>query len=57
MYIPNEASKSKVKYIPNKPSQNYFDTVQLSYLIDEFAHKMGNETVVKFLEGKLKELK
>lgn len=57
MYIPNEASKNKVKYISNKPSQDYFDTVQLDYLIDEFAHKKGNKEVIEYLKAKLKELK
>jgi hypothetical protein len=57
MYIPNEANKNKVTYISNKPSKDYFDTVQLDYLIDEFAHKKGNETVIAYLKSKLKELK
>lgn len=57
MYIPNEASKSKVKYIPNKPSQDYFDTVQLSYLIDEYVHKRGSQEVIEYLKSKIKELK
>ena len=57
MYIENQASKNKITYISNKPSQDYFDTVQLDYLIDEFAHKKGNETVIAYLKSKLKELK
>lgn len=57
MYIENQASKNRITYISNKPSQDYFDTVQLDYLIDEFAHKKGNETVIEYLKSKIKELK
>lgn len=57
MYIENQASKNKITYISNKPSQDYFDTVQLDYLIDEFAHKKGNKEVIAYLKSKLKELK
>lgn len=57
MYIENQASKSKVTYISNKPNKDYFDTVQLDYLIDEFVHKKGNETVIEYLKSKIKELK
>lgn len=57
MYIENQASKNKITYISNKPRQDYFDTVQLDYLIDEFAHKKGNETVIEYLKSKIKELK
>lgn len=57
MYIENQASKNKITYINNKPSQDYFDTVQLDYLIDEFAYKKGNETVIEYLKSKIKELK
>lgn len=55
MYISN--GRDNITYISNKPSQDYFDTVQLDYLIDEFAHKKGNETVIAYLKSKLKELK
>lgn len=55
MYISN--GRDKITYISNKPSQDYFDTVQLDYLIDEFVHKKGNETVIAYLKSKLKELK
>lgn len=57
MYIPNEASKSKIQYIENKPPKDYFDTIQLDCLIDEFAHKKGNKEVIEFLKNKIKELK
>lgn len=57
MYIENQASKNKITYISNKPSQDYFDTVQLDYLIDEFAHKKGDKEVIEYLKSKIKELK
>ena len=57
MYIENQASKNKITYISNKPSQDYFNTVQLDYLIDEFAHKKGEEEVIAYLKSKIKELK
>lgn len=57
MYIPNEASKNKVKYISNKPPKDYFDIVQLDCLIDEYEHKRGTEEVIKYLKSKIKELK
>lgn len=57
MYIQNEASKSKITYIDNKPAKDYFDTIQLDCLIDEFAHKKGNKEVIEFLKNKIKELK
>lgn len=57
MYIPNEASKSKVTVISNKPPKDYFDTVQLSCLIDEYAHKRGDKEVIEYLKSKIKELK
>lgn len=59
MYIENQASKNKITYISNKPlpSQDYFDTVQLDYLIDEFAHKRGDKEVIEYLKSKIKELK
>lgn len=57
MYIPNEASKNKVRYISNKPPKDYFDIVQLDALIDEFAHKKSNEEVIAYLKSKIKELK
>lgn len=57
MYIQNEASKNKIQYISNKPSKDYFDTVQLDYLIDDFAHKKGTEEVINYLKSKIKELK
>lgn len=57
MYIPNEASKNKIQYIDNKPAKDYFDTVQLDSLIDEYEHKRGKEEVIKYLKSKLKELK
>ena len=57
MYIPNEASKNKVTYISNKVPDDYFDTVQLDYLIDEFEHKKGKEEVIAYLKSKIKELK
>lgn len=57
MYISN--GRDNITYISNKPlpSQDYFNTVQLDYLIDEFAHKKGNETVIEYLKSKIKELK
>lgn len=57
MYIPNEASKNKVKYISNKPPKDYFDIAQLDCLIDEYEHKRGTEEVIKYLKSKIKELK
>lgn len=57
MYIPNEASKNKITYISNKPPKDYFDTVQLDGLIDEYEHKRGKEEVIKYLKSKIKELK
>ena len=57
MYIPNEASTNKITYISNKPPKDYFDTVQLDCLIDEFAHKKGNKEVIEYLKSKIKELK
>lgn len=57
MYIENQASKNKITYINNKPSQDYFDTVQLDCLIDEFVHKKGNKEVIEYLKSKIKELK
>lgn len=57
MYIQNEASKNKIQYISNKPPKDYFDTVQLDGLIDEFAHKKGKEEVIEYLKNKIKELK
>ncbi len=57
MYIENQASKNKITYISNKPSQDYFDTVQLSYLIDEYVHKRGSQEVIEYLKSKIKELK
>jgi len=57
MYIENQASKNKITYINNKPSQDYFDTVQLSYLIDEYVHKRGSQEVIEYLKSKIKELK
>lgn len=57
MYISN--GRDNITYISNKPlpSQDYFDTVQLDYLIDEFAHKKGEEEVIAYLKSKIKELK
>lgn len=54
MYISN--GRDKITYISNKPlpAKDYFDTVQLDYLIDEFAHKKGEEEVIEFLKSKLK---
>lgn len=52
MYISN--GRDKITYISNKPSQDYFDTVQLDYLIDEFAHKRGDKEVIEYLKAKLK---
>lgn len=54
MYISN--GKDKITYISNKPlpAKDYFDTVQLDYLIDEFAHKKGDEEVIEYLKAKLK---
>lgn len=52
MYISN--GRNKVTYISNRPKKDYFDTVQLDYLIDEFAHKKGNEEVIEYLKAKLK---
>lgn len=52
MYISN--GRDNITYISNKPSQDYFDTVQLDYLIDEFAHKKGNKEVIEYLKAKLK---
>lgn len=57
MYIENQASKNKITYISNKPSQDYFDTMQLSYLIDEYVHKRGSQEVIEYLKSKIKELK
>lgn len=57
MYIENQASKSKVTYISNKPNKDYFDTVQLDYLIDEYASKRSNKEVIEYLKSKIKELK
>lgn len=57
MYIPNEASKSKIQYIDNKPPKDYFNVVQLDALIDEYAHKKGKEEVIAYLKSKIKELK
>lgn len=57
MYIENQASKNKVTYISNKVPDDYFNTTQLDYLIDEFEQKRGKEEVIKFLKEKLKELK
>lgn len=57
MYISN--GRDNITYIPNKPlpAKDYFDTVQLDYLIDEFAHKKGNKEVIEYLKSKIKELK
>lgn len=55
MYISN--GRDKITYISNKPSQDYFDTVQLSYLIDEYVHKRGSQEVIEYLKSKIKELK
>lgn len=55
MYISN--GRNKVTYISNRPKKDYFDTVQLDYLIDEFAHKKGNKEVIEYLKSKIKELK
>lgn len=55
MYISN--GRDKITYISNKPSQDYFDTVQLDYLIDEFVHKRGSQEVIEYLKSKIKELK
>ena len=57
MYISN--GKDKITYISNKPrqGQDYFDTVQLDYLLDEFAHKRGSQEVIEYLKSKLKEMK
>ena len=54
MYISN--GRDKITYISNKPlpSQDYFDTVQLDYLIDEFVHKRGDKEVIEYLKAKLK---
>lgn len=52
MYISN--GRDKITYISNKPSQDYFDTVQLDYLIDEFAYKRGDKEVIEYLKAKLK---
>lgn len=57
MYIPNEANKNKITYISNKPSKDYFDTVRLDCLIDEYESKRGTEEVIKYLKSKIKELK
>lgn len=57
MYIPNEASKNKVTFISNKLSQDYFDTVQLDCLIDEFVHKKGDKEVIEYLKSKIREMK
>lgn len=57
MYISN--GRDNITYISNKPllAKDYFDTVQLDYLIDEFAHKRGSQEVIEYLKSKLKELK
>ena len=55
MYISN--GRDNITYISNKPSQDYFDTVQLDCLIDEFVHKKGDKEVIAYLKSKIKELK
>lgn len=57
MYISN--GRDKITYISNKPlpSQDYFDTVQLDCLIDEYVHKRGSQEVIEYLKAKIKELK
>ena len=58
MYIPNEASNNKITFISNKPpTRDYFNTIQLDYLIDDFVNEKGNEEVIAYLKNKIKELK
>lgn len=54
MYIPNEASKNKVKYISNKPPKDYYNTCNLDLLIGELYETRGLDETIDFLKMKLK---
>lgn len=54
MYIPNEASKSKVKYISNKPTKDYYNTCNLDLLVGELFEMRGIDETIDYLQHKLK---
>lgn len=55
MYIENQASKSKVKYISNKPDkEKYYNTCNLDLLIGELYEIRGIDNTIDFLQKKLK---
>jgi hypothetical protein len=54
MYIENQASKNKVKYISNKPPKDYYNTCNLDLLIGELCEIKGIDATIEYLQHKLK---
>ena len=54
MYIPNEASTNKVKYISNKPPKDYYNTCNLDLLLGELVEIKGIDATIEYLQHKLK---
>lgn len=55
MYIENQASKNKVKYISNKPDkEKYYNTTNLDLLLGECFEIRGIDETIQYLQNKLK---
>lgn len=54
MYIENQASKNKVKYISNKPPKDYYNTTNLDLLLGELVEIKGIDATIEYLQHKLK---
>lgn len=54
MYIENQASKNKVKYISNKPPKDYYNTTNLDLLLGECFEIQGIDKTIEYLQHKLK---
>lgn len=58
MYISNEASKNKIKYIDNKPTmadrKQYYNTTNLDLLVGELFEVRGVDETIEYLQHKLK---
>lgn len=53
MYIENQASKNKVKYISNKPPKDYYNTTNLDLLLGELVEIKGIDSTIEYLQHKL----
>ena len=58
MYIENEASKNKIKYISNKPTmadrKQYYNTCNLDLMLGELFEMRGIDETIQYLQHKLK---